>query len=116
MRSAKTFLTKTDRSEGLADRDPASRYELPRRLEVIGFGTPPPPGSVRGTLERRGANIFVKCVFVTKCIVITLLYHYKTVLLYRSTLYIQNVMREGNEGVCARYLCPSFPRRQRDFS
>jgi hypothetical protein len=33
-------------------------------------------------------------VFVTKCIVIALLYHCKTVLLYRSTLYIQNVMRE----------------------
>jgi hypothetical protein len=32
---------KTDRSEGLADRVPASRYELSRRLEVIGFGTPP---------------------------------------------------------------------------
>jgi hypothetical protein len=43
MRFAKTFLTKTDRLEGLADRDPASRYELPRRLEVIGFGTPPLP-------------------------------------------------------------------------
>jgi hypothetical protein len=80
MRSAKTFLMKTDRSEGLADRDPASRYELPRRLEAIGFGTP--PGSVRGTLERRGAKRFVKCVFVTKCIVIALLYHCKTVLLY----------------------------------
>jgi hypothetical protein len=49
MRSAKTFLTKTDRSKGLADRDPALRYELPQRLEVIGFGTP--PGSVHGTLE-----------------------------------------------------------------
>jgi hypothetical protein len=108
------FLTKTDCSEGLVDGDPASHYELPRRLEVIGFGTP--PGSVRGTLERRGATRLVKCVYVTKCIVITLLYCCKTVLLYRSTLYIQNVMREGDEGVCAHYLCPSFLRRQRDFS
>jgi hypothetical protein len=92
MRSAKTSLTKIDRSVGLADRDPASRYELSRRLEAIDFGTP--PGSVRGTLERRGANRFVKCVFVTKRIEIALLYHCKTVLLYRNTLYIQNMMRE----------------------
>jgi hypothetical protein len=67
---------KADRSEGLADHDPASRYELPRRLEVIGFGTP--PRSVRGTLERRGSNIFVKCVFVMNCSVIALLYRCKT--------------------------------------
>jgi hypothetical protein len=41
MRSAKTFLTKIDRSVGLADHDPASRYEMQRRLEAIDFGTPP---------------------------------------------------------------------------
>jgi hypothetical protein len=32
-----------------------------------------PPGSVRGTLERRGANELVKCMFVMKCIVIVFL-------------------------------------------
>jgi hypothetical protein len=78
MRSAKTFLTKIDRLVGLAHHDSASRYELPRRLEAIDFGTP--PGSVRDTPERHGINRFVKCVFVTKCIVIALLYHCKTVL------------------------------------
>jgi hypothetical protein len=35
------FLTKIDRSVGLADYDSASRYGLPRRLEAIDFGTPP---------------------------------------------------------------------------
>jgi hypothetical protein len=94
MRSVKTFLTKIDRSVGLADRDFASRHEWPRRLEAIDFGTPPPLGSVRGTLERRGANRLVKCMLVTKCIVIVLLYQCKPVLLYRSTLYIQYVIRE----------------------
>jgi hypothetical protein len=48
------FLTKTDRSVVLAGRDFALCHELPRRLEAIDFGTP--PASVRGTLERRGAN------------------------------------------------------------
>jgi hypothetical protein len=108
------FLTKIDRSVGLADHDSASRYGLSRRLEAIDFGTPP-PGSVRGTPERHGANGFVKCVFVTKCIVIALLYPCKTVLLSRSTLYVKNVIREGNKGVCAHHLRPSLPRRQRDF-
>jgi hypothetical protein len=37
------FLTKIDRLVGLADHDSASRYGLPRRLEAIDFGTPPPP-------------------------------------------------------------------------
>jgi hypothetical protein len=37
------FLTKIDRSVVLAGRDFASRHELPRRLEAIDFGTPPPP-------------------------------------------------------------------------
>jgi hypothetical protein len=76
-----------------------------------------PPGSVRGTPERRGANGFVKCVFVTKCIVIALLYHCKTVLLYRSTLYIQNVMREETKVsvpiICVLHFCAVdviFPR------
>jgi hypothetical protein len=50
------FLTKIDRSVVLAGRDFASRHELPRRLEAIDFGTRPPPGSVRDTLERRSAN------------------------------------------------------------
>jgi hypothetical protein len=53
----------------------------------------PTPGSVRGTPERHGVNGFVKCVFVTNCIVIVLSYHCKTVLLYRSTLYTKNVIR-----------------------
>jgi hypothetical protein len=57
MRFAKMFLTKIDRSVVLAGRDFASRHELPRRLEAIDFGTP--PGSVRGTLERRSANRLV---------------------------------------------------------
>jgi hypothetical protein len=59
-----------------------------------------PPGSVRGTPERHGASGFVKCVFVMKCIVIALLYPCKIVLLYPSTLYVKNVIREGNKGVC----------------
>jgi hypothetical protein len=42
MRFAKMFLTKIDRSAVLAGRDFASRHELPRRLEAIDFGTPPP--------------------------------------------------------------------------
>jgi hypothetical protein len=37
------FLTKTDRSVVLAGRDFALCHELPRRLEAIDFGTPPPP-------------------------------------------------------------------------
>jgi hypothetical protein len=102
MRSVKTFLTKTDRSEGLADRDPASRYELPRRLAVIGFETP--PGSVRGTLERRGANIFVKCVFVTNCSVIAFLYHCKTCIVVPK--YI--VYSKCNERGKRRCMCPLF--------
>jgi hypothetical protein len=36
------FLMKIDRSVGLADHDSALRYGLPRRLEAIDFGTPPP--------------------------------------------------------------------------
>jgi hypothetical protein len=105
---------KIDHSVGLADRDLASRHELPRRLEATDFG--PPPGSVRGTLERRGANGLVECVFVTKCIVIVLLYHCKTVLLYRSTLYIQNVIREETR-VSVPIICVlPFLRRHRDFS
>jgi hypothetical protein len=75
------FLMKIDRSVGLADHDSALRYGLPRRLEAIDFRTPPPPRSVRGTPERHGASGLVKCVFVTKCIVIALLYPCKTVLL-----------------------------------
>jgi hypothetical protein len=51
------FLTKIDRSVVLAGCDFSSRHELPRRLEAIDFGTP--PGSVRGTLERRSANRLV---------------------------------------------------------
>jgi hypothetical protein len=74
-----------------------------------------PPGSVRGTPERHGASELVKCVFVTRCIVIALLYPCKTVLLSRSTLYVKNVIRERNEGVCAQHLRPSLPRRHRDF-
>jgi hypothetical protein len=86
------FLTKIDRLVGLADHDSTSRYGLLRRLEAMTSELP--PGSVRGTPKQHGASGFVKCVFVTKCIVIALLYHCKTVLLYRSTLYIKNVIRE----------------------
>jgi hypothetical protein len=53
--------------------------------------------------------------FVTRCIVIVLLCPCKTVLLSRSTMYVKNVIRERNEGVCAHYLRPSLPRRHRDF-
>jgi hypothetical protein len=112
MRSAKTFLTKIDR-------DFASRQKLPRRLEAIDFGTPPPPGSVCGTLERRGTNGLVKCMLVTKCIVIVLLYQCKTVSLYRSTLYIQYVIREEARGsvpnIYALYFCTGVLHRHRDF-
>jgi hypothetical protein len=112
MRSAKTFLTKIDRSVGLADRDSASRHELPRRLEAIDFGTPP-SGSVRG------ANGLVKCMLVTKCIVIVLLYQCKTVLLYRSTLHIQYVIREEAKVsvpiICDLHFCVGVLRRHRDF-
>jgi hypothetical protein len=111
MRSAKTFLTKTDRSVGLVDRDAASRHELPRKLEAIDFGTPPPPlGSVRGTLKRRGSNGFVKRI------VIALLYHCKTVLLYRSTLYIQNVIREETRVTVLIICVLHFVHRHHVFS
>jgi hypothetical protein len=116
MRSAKTFLTKIDRSVGLADRDSAPRYELPRRLEAIDFGTPPPEVFAAHRSDAAPTD-FVQCVFVTKCIVIALLYHCKTVLLYRSTLYIQNVMREETKVsvpiICVLHFCAVnviFPR------
>jgi hypothetical protein len=109
---------KIDRSVGLADRDFASRHELPRRLEAIDFGTP--PGSVRGTLERRGADGLVKCMFVTKCIEIVLLYQCKTILLYRSTLYIQYVMREETKVsvpiICVLHFCVFIRRRRCGFT
>jgi hypothetical protein len=47
--------------------------------------------------------------------VIALLCPCKTVLLSLSTLYVKNVIRERNEGVCAHHLRPSLPRRHRDF-
>jgi hypothetical protein len=122
MRSAKTFLTKIDCSVGLADRDFVSRQKLPRRLESIDFGTPP-PGSVRGTLERRGTNGLVKCMLVTKCIVIVLLYpckyQCKTVSLYRSTLYVQYVIREETRvfvpNICVLHFRIGVLHHHRDF-
>jgi hypothetical protein len=75
-----------------------------------------PPGSVRGTPERHVASGFVKCMFVTRCIVIALFYPGKTVLLSRSVLCVKNVIRERNEGVCAYHLHPSVPRRQCYFA
>jgi hypothetical protein len=63
-----------------------SRRAMSCREDLKRLTSELPPGSVRGTLERRGAYGLVKCMLVTKCIVIVLLCPCKTVLLYRSTL------------------------------
>jgi hypothetical protein len=83
-----------DCSEALTGRGPALRHVMPRRLEAIYFGTPP-----RKCLRHAGAarrqltckvcvceEMYCDCIAVSKC---------NTKLLYRNTLYIQNVIR-GN--------------------
>jgi hypothetical protein len=91
----------------------SSREDLKRLTSEL------PPGSVRGTLERRGANGLVKCMLVTKCIVIVLLYQCKTVLLYQSSLYIQYVIREETRvsvpNICVLHFCVGVLSRHHDF-
>jgi hypothetical protein len=60
--------------------------------------------------ERIFAYGFVNFVFVTMCIVTALFFPCKVVLLCRSTLYVENVIRERNEGVCAHLLRASVLR------
>jgi hypothetical protein len=54
--------------------------------------------------ERIFAYGFVNFMFETVCIVTALFFPCKVVLLSRSTLYVENVIRERNEGC----LCPSL--------
>jgi hypothetical protein len=58
-------------------------------------------------------------MLVMKRIVIVLLYQCKTVLLYQSTLYVQNVIREETRVfvpiICVLHFCVGVLRRHRDF-
>jgi hypothetical protein len=112
------FLTKTDHSVVLAGRDFASRHEFPRRLEVIDFGTPPRKCSRHVGATRRQLTckvyaceeMYCDCIIVSEC---------NTILLYRSTLYIQYVIRDETKVsvpiICALRFCIFVLRRHRDF-
>jgi hypothetical protein len=102
MKSAKTFLTKIDRSVGLADRDSASRYELPRRLEAIDFGTPPRKCS-RHTGATRRQRICKVCVcdeMYCDCIIVSL----QNCIIVPKYIVYSKCDERGKR----RCLCPSF--------
>jgi hypothetical protein len=96
----------------------ASRHAMPRRLEAVYLGTPPRKCSRHAGATRRQLTcevyaceeMYCDCIAVSKC---------NTTLLYRSTLYIQNVIR-GKTRVSVTTICPlrsciCILRRHREF-
>jgi hypothetical protein len=81
-------------------------------LKLLTSELPPPPGCVCGTMERRGTEGLVKCMFVTKYIEIVLLYQCKNYIVVSKYIVYSIRYERGDKGICSHHLCPPFLRFQ----